>query len=264
MLKFFRQIRKKLLSKNKFSQYLIYAIGEIALVVIGILIALAINNQNELRKDKVAEKKLLQQLLVDYELNYNQIQNKIDQRTIIMSRCIELLDMIDKKVYTNPDSLSNIFATFLLDPTFDPVDNDIIASGSIRLLKNDRLKEMLLKWHSDAKAYLETENVQHNHMISVAVPFLKRVGLMRNATYEFWSSLEFQSGLIERGKNANDLLLNSNQGQFDVEFILNDRELDGLLSYIFHISRANNLEAESLQKIMLETIKILKKEIEKK
>lgn len=262
MIKFFRQIRQKLLSENKFNKYLIYAIGEIVLVVIGILIALAINNQNELRKDKVAEQKLLQQLLIDYESNYSQIQNKIDQRTFIMNRCTEVLDMIDNNVHINPDSLSNIFATFLLDPTFDPVDNDIIASGSIRLIKNDHLKELLSKWHSDAKAYLETENVQHNHMISVTVPFLKRVGLMRNATYEFWSSLEFQSGLIEQGRNANDLSLKSNQGQFDIEFILNDRELDGLLSYIFHISRANNLEAESLQKIMLETIKILKQEIE--
>ena len=50
MIKFFRRIRQKLLSENKFSKYLIYAIGEIILVVIGILIALQINNWNEGRK----------------------------------------------------------------------------------------------------------------------------------------------------------------------------------------------------------------------
>ena len=50
MIKFFRKIRQHLLAENKFSKYLIYAIGEIVLVVIGILIALQINNKNEARK----------------------------------------------------------------------------------------------------------------------------------------------------------------------------------------------------------------------
>ena len=46
MIKFFRKIRKKMLTDNKLSKYLIYAIGEIILVVIGILIALQVNNRN--------------------------------------------------------------------------------------------------------------------------------------------------------------------------------------------------------------------------
>ena len=52
MIKFFRKIRQKLLTENKFSKYLIYAIGEILLVIIGIFIALQINNWNELRKSE--------------------------------------------------------------------------------------------------------------------------------------------------------------------------------------------------------------------
>ena len=47
MIKFFRSIRRQLLSQNRFNKYLIYAIGEIVLVVVGILIALSINNWNE-------------------------------------------------------------------------------------------------------------------------------------------------------------------------------------------------------------------------
>ena len=52
MIKFFRRIRQRLLSENKFSKYLIYAIGEIVLVVIGILIALTLNNNNEKQKSE--------------------------------------------------------------------------------------------------------------------------------------------------------------------------------------------------------------------
>ena len=50
MIKFFRKIRQKLLTENKFSKYLLYAFGEIILVIIGILIALSINNWNEEKK----------------------------------------------------------------------------------------------------------------------------------------------------------------------------------------------------------------------
>ena len=50
MIKFFRNIRRRLLRENRFTRYLIYAIGEIILVVIGILIALQVNNWNEDRK----------------------------------------------------------------------------------------------------------------------------------------------------------------------------------------------------------------------
>ena len=67
MIKFFRKIRQKLLTENKFSKYLLYAIGEIVLVVIGILIALQINNWNELRKANNREHSLYQNILIDLE-----------------------------------------------------------------------------------------------------------------------------------------------------------------------------------------------------
>ena len=62
MINLFKKIRKKLLSKNKFSSYLIYAIGEIVLVVIGILIALQINNWNEYKKKEQYELSLLKEI----------------------------------------------------------------------------------------------------------------------------------------------------------------------------------------------------------
>ena len=62
MIKFFRNIRKRLLGENRFSKYLIYAVGEIILVVIGILIALQINNLNQKKQRLTQEKVLLEQL----------------------------------------------------------------------------------------------------------------------------------------------------------------------------------------------------------
>lgn len=74
MIKFFRNIRKALLSENKFNKYLIYAIGEIILVVIGILIALQINNWNETNKRDNEAKKLLASIKTDLAADIEHIQ----------------------------------------------------------------------------------------------------------------------------------------------------------------------------------------------
>ncbi|SHH42148.1 DUF6090 family protein [Winogradskyella jejuensis] len=67
MIKFFRRIRQQLLSENKFSKYLLYAIGEIVLVVIGILIALQINNWNEAKANEARLIKILKEIRLDLE-----------------------------------------------------------------------------------------------------------------------------------------------------------------------------------------------------
>ena len=59
MIKFFRKIRQKMLTESKFSKYLLYAIGEIVLVVIGILIALSINYWNKIKNLRNTEQQLL-------------------------------------------------------------------------------------------------------------------------------------------------------------------------------------------------------------
>ena len=84
MIKFFRKIRYNLLETGKTSKYLKYAIGEIILVVIGILIALQINNWNEFNKERENEKIILNEIrenlkfdLKDFESNIANLQNKI-------------------------------------------------------------------------------------------------------------------------------------------------------------------------------------------
>ena len=61
MINFFRHIRQQLLTENKFSKYLIYGIGEVALVMIGILLALQLNNWNKQHNDRIEEKQILTQ-----------------------------------------------------------------------------------------------------------------------------------------------------------------------------------------------------------
>ena len=77
MIRFFRNIRQKLAAQNKVAAYLRYAIGEILLVVIGILIALQVNNWNEQQKLKTSEQVVLKSLLKEFEHNQELLENSI-------------------------------------------------------------------------------------------------------------------------------------------------------------------------------------------
>lgn len=86
MIQFFRKIRKSLLINGKIATYLKYAIGEIVLVVIGILIALQINNWNEKRKATIHEKSLIENLESNLESDYNRFADNIkDAKEILIA-----------------------------------------------------------------------------------------------------------------------------------------------------------------------------------
>jgi uncharacterized membrane protein YgaE (UPF0421/DUF939 family) len=78
MIKFFRKIRQNLLMENKTGKYFKYAIGEIILVVIGILIALSINNWNENRKSNIAELETYQRIINDLKTESSKVQKSLD------------------------------------------------------------------------------------------------------------------------------------------------------------------------------------------
>ena len=92
MIKFFRKIRQNLLMKNKTGKYFKYAIGEIVLVVIGILIALQINNWNEQRKDNIKEQAMLKRLEKEFISNREQLLDKIQLRNTLIENSRQLLE----------------------------------------------------------------------------------------------------------------------------------------------------------------------------
>jgi hypothetical protein len=148
MIKFFRKFRQGLVIENKFSKYLIYALGEIVLVVIGILIALQINNWNEIRKKeklKVSYKiSLINDLSLDIlkpnELiakNYDELETLNNQKNRFLGKNtrVETLIKIARTEF-NPE-LNTRFQ--YNRNTF----NTLITTGNIDLFDKD-LNEMLM------------------------------------------------------------------------------------------------------------------------
>ena len=91
MIPFFRKIRHKLANENKFIQYSRYAIGEILLVVLGILIALQINQWNENRKENIALQVLTENLNNEFRNNYQELEIDLARLQRKISSCTTLL-----------------------------------------------------------------------------------------------------------------------------------------------------------------------------
>jgi hypothetical protein len=120
MIPFFRKIRKKMADDNKPLKYARYAIGEIILVVIGILIALQINNWNEERKNRIIENDTLSSLKEDLESALVQLNEKIAQNEGYRELDSILLDVIHFKKEISADSLEQLTLSHIWSPGFDP------------------------------------------------------------------------------------------------------------------------------------------------
>ena len=110
MINFFRKIRKQLADDNKPLKYMRYAIGEIVLVVIGILIALSINNWNEVQKERVIEKELLVELNVTVKNNHELLKEGLERWQSTMEAIKIITHVIDNQL-PYADSLSRYFQT---------------------------------------------------------------------------------------------------------------------------------------------------------
>ncbi|PWH82679.1 hypothetical protein DIS18_10610 [Algibacter marinivivus] len=147
MIKFFRKIRKNLLTEGKTGKYFKYAIGEIVLVVIGILIALQINNWNENRKNKIAEADYYCRILDDFELNEKLIDDTTELINNKIKLCKELiLDL--NKIPNERGEILNKFVIALRQDVFVPSNiafEDITSSGQLKLLTDLKLKNRLIQ-----------------------------------------------------------------------------------------------------------------------
>lgn len=149
MITFFRKIREKLLSKNQFSTYFLYAIGEIVLVVIGILIALQINNWNDLKKERKIEKQYLEALRSEFATNLEKLEGSIASCTTLTDQLGTLLTYFDpqKSDTISSDVIARSFGeTLNYQVNFNPntgVQKDLISSGNLRQIRNASLRQKI-------------------------------------------------------------------------------------------------------------------------
>ena len=151
MIKFFRKTRQKLLAEKKIGRYLAYAIGEIVLVVIGILIALAINNKNQRNIDYQNEKTYLLGLKEEFNTNKYKLTELIAVNKANMEATREILELINLRDSMPPEMEFSrlLYNSMVSDIAFDANNsflNEIINSGSLKKISNPKLRIMLTNW----------------------------------------------------------------------------------------------------------------------
>lgn len=207
-MKFFRKIRQKVLSENKFSKpasptgrYFIYAIGEIVLVVIGILIALQINNWNQARKDDNALKAYLVKIKSHTSEDLRRLDPITVYRTNMAKQCkmarVSILDKTEDENLFLLMSCGSAFADYYFKPNtggYEALKN----SEYFGKINNTILDSLLTRYHrlvddiaQNERSYNDYVNSQENYLstrfdrsLILATAFLPQDSLNIRATPE--------------------------------------------------------------------------------
>ena len=184
MIKFFRKIRYNLMETGKTTKYVKYAIGEIILVVIGILIALSINNWNEERKNRNREQSILKNLQIDFKSNINNVDKTYNSFLEAFEASANLLEIISSNDIIDGYEIEHLLdeiinKTMSLDMNTGSI-NEMLNTGSINLIRDNNLKKQLSNW-----SYFETDTqddvvIYRDYLFDFFIPSLTNKALLRN------------------------------------------------------------------------------------
>ena len=172
MIVFFKKIRRRLLIENKLSKYLIYALGEILLVVLGILIALSINNWNERQKIELLELEFLQRIHTDLMADASYFNKEILECKKVISSSYQYIHEAYKEQKNREDYIE------LIKLGTDRTENLIVQNstylelnnaGKLSIFQNKVIKDSLIALHRDyeyAAARIKDFNEYHSNFLS--------------------------------------------------------------------------------------------------
>lgn len=262
MIKIFRQIRQQLLSEGKTGKYFKYAVGEIILVVIGILIALQINNWNEGRKDRNLEQKILVQLKSEYEANLAQLEEKIFMRNRAIEASHKLLSFVDNPETFDEETFYTSWWHIMIDPTFDPIKNDIIGTDKLQLIQNDKLVSLLSNWSSEVYQVQEQEEQYQRFRNQFVAPLSIGSGTTRNLTNNLWKDGYSPAEALDKSSNLK-FMINPSKRKIDFKEILADPKQEDIAAMVISFHQNANIQSVTLRSRIIEMLEIINSEIEK-
>ena len=218
MIKFFRKIRYDLMEKNKTGKYFKYAIGEIFLVMVGILLALQVNNWNQERIAAQKEQLLLNALHFEFIENREQLKEVVSNHKMAMKSTRSVIEFfpIDHTVIDR-DILKSKAMKSAYAWTFNPsqgVVKSLVNSSSFELISDVELRTLLVSWEDVLNDYQEEEIVTSQWLRNESIPLLlKHISYGWNfkdkrADPSYISSLEFENFFYQREDDLNQILYN--------------------------------------------------------
>jgi hypothetical protein len=256
MIKFFRKIRQKILSENKFSKYLLYAIGEIILVVIGILIALSINNKNEYNKYRSEEIVMLKNLILEFESNIPILQENIMTHTLTQKACKDLL------VYTRPNptipnnkTIDSLLGWSIVSPRFNYKDGalqSVINSGKLGFILNDSIRNKIAEFSGIIGASTITETTLREISASDYKIFLEQY----TAISENLRGANFFKQIMPEIKVS--------EFEYKREDILSNRDFEGKITHRVIMTELAIFELKELENELNGVIALISEELKRR
>lgn len=217
MLSFFRKTRKKVFGEGTLPKYLLYAIGEILLVMIGILLALQVNNWNENRRAKMIERNALTELLVEFEANKEQFDTVLARHLEAKHGCLNLQALSERGFHIlDAHSWNTALHNFRKVWTFNPsssIARSLITTANYEKVQNDSLRILLVGWSDLVEDYQEEEIWARHVWVDQINPFFSKKlpsSIIATDSYPMWvldkedfdsellSSMEFRNHLATR------------------------------------------------------------------
>lgn len=218
MLTFVRKIRRSLSESGISRKYVLYALGEIALVVIGILIALQINTWNQYRLDRYKEKLLLKEINNEFKINKEELENTIRAYSRIREHCSYIQSLFPIHInHINRDSLISSLERLRGVPSADlsmGSVSSLINTSSFEIISNTELRSLLIQWEDLISDYFEREGQAIHYTRETIIPYLAQKipqpyssGLDdERVDLSFLNSIQFENLINDRISDIRTLL----------------------------------------------------------
>jgi len=230
MLRFFRQIRKTLMKQNKIRSYVLYAVGEILLVVIGILFALQINNWNE-------ESKLIKQ----EQVIFKSLSSEVSSNKAIIYDCLEALNRRKStadtlQTYVGPKyaGLEKKRLNYLIGVTGSTtrcrIESDVMdelrSSGNLNVIRSNELRKSISRWSTSIEELKKEEDARERQFTDQY--------LMYTHKWVSWDDVDFQVPL-------RDSTYLPSKFEYDANKMLQQFEYaNHLNNYVWRVSRVQS------------------------
>jgi hypothetical protein len=224
MIKLFRRIRQKLLAEGEFRKYVPYALGEIVLVVIGILIAVQVNTCNQNRLDNREEDQLLQAIQLKMKFNRFQTETGTQRYEDVMAAATALIKIgTGESPVAAPEEVDYHFhqlpKRFLVGSSNQTsIYDEMIGAGQLNLLSSDELRRALTSLKANLELLASYENLQTRFVDTQLSPYLNQHldrlsitvnGFQRDTSqYDQWLGSIYQTFTLKEGSPIHSDILN--------------------------------------------------------
>ena len=253
MIKLFRHIRQQLLSEGKTGKYLKYAIGEIVLVVIGILIALQLNDWNDSRKQLKLENEYYCRLLEDVKLDKEQINNLLalaEDRLKASNQSVRLL--LQNKVQKVEAGIQISLATKAIYSDFEPNNSayvDLKSGANLNIISDKSIITALNRYFNKVEELKSIIMINGKHAVDIA--FSHNDYFANGSIQASIKDGRFKTGLDQ---DLKEKIKTIDQKQFSNE--MKWRLLNESLEYV-----GTNTRQVELYNLMLQEINLLKEQL---